>query len=107
MIVVSGIVLGFIYYNIPKLNSDEIASHLKTFTSKELSTFNGVDPKLPIYLALDGNVYDVSKGKEFYRLGGPYHDLAGKDSSAELHLVGGDIIRRKYPVIGKLSVNDK
>lgn len=76
---------------------------LKAFTSKELAKYNGVDPKLPIYLALDGFIYDVSKGKEFYRVGGPYHDLAGRDASKELHLAGGGIIKRKYPVIGTLS----
>lgn len=114
MLVIGGIVLGFIYYQTSKLNSNKIVyqtnkiqTNLKSYTPEELANFNGIDPKMPIYLALDGNVYDVSKGKEFYKLGGAYHDLAGKDSSTELHLVGGDIIKRKYPIIGKLSVNNK
>ena len=74
--------------------------NLKLFTASELSKFNGVDPKLPIYLALDGYVYDITSGVEFYKVGGPYHDLAGKDASQELYLVGGDIIRRKYSIVG-------
>lgn len=73
---------------------------LPKFTASELKKYNGTDPSLPIYLVLDGNVYDVTKGSEFYKVGGPYHDLAGKDSSLLLHIVGGDIIKRKYPVIG-------
>ena len=67
--------------------------NLPTFTPDSLKKYNGTDPDLPIYLVLDGNVYDVT--------GGPYHYLAGKDSSFELHMVGGDIIKRKYPIIGR------
>jgi predicted heme/steroid binding protein len=76
---------------------------LKVFTANELAQYDGVNPKLPIYLALDGLVYDISKGREFYQIGGPYHDLAGKDSSKELHFAGGGIIKRKYPVVGRLE----
>lgn len=74
---------------------------LPGFTALMLKKYNGTDPTLPIYLALDGYVYDVTKGKEFYVSGGPYHYLAGKDSSFELNMVGGDIIKRKYPIIGR------
>jgi len=81
-----------------------IIQNLKTFSLSELAKYNGIDPKLPIYLALDGFVYDISKGSEFYKVGGPYHDLAGKDSSVDLHLVGGGIIKRKYPIVGKLKI---
>ena len=77
----------------------------KVFTAPELAKYNGADPKLPIYLALDGYIYDISKGREFYQVGGPYHDLAGKDSSKELHLVGGGIIKRKYQVVGMLDIS--
>lgn len=84
-----------------KTNNSKI---YKVFTASELAKYNGVDPKLPIYLALDGYIYDISKGREFYQVGGPYHDLAGKDSSKELHLVGGGIIKRKYPIVGILDI---
>lgn len=74
----------------------------KVFTSQELSKYDGTDPSLPIYLALDGDVYDVSPGKEYYKLGGSYHILAGKDASEQLHFAGGSIIKRKYKIVGKL-----
>lgn len=76
---------------------------LPTFTSDELQAFDGSDPEKPIYLALDGAVYDVTAGKEYYQKNGSYNYLAGKDSSKELHLVGGNIIKEKYPVIGYLK----
>lgn len=75
----------------------------KIFTAAELGKYDGSNPALPIYLALDGNVYDVTPGKKFYAVGGSYHSLAGRDSSAMLHLVGGDIIKKKYKVVGKLA----
>lgn len=77
----------------------------RIFTPEELSSFNGDNPAKPIYIGLDGYVYDVSQGKEFYKPGASYHDLAGKDSSDLLHIAGGDIIKRKYPIVGKLSAS--
>lgn len=76
---------------------------LPQFSREELKDFDGSDPSKPIYLGLDGLVYDVTPGKEFYQVGGPYHSLAGKDSSRQLHLFGGSIIKRKYQVIGTLK----
>jgi predicted heme/steroid binding protein len=108
LVILNVLVLGFVtFFWIKsdlqvKAKSKTVQSKIKLFTVQELSRYDGVNPKLPIYLALDGYVYDVSKGREFYKVGGPYHDLAGRDASKELHLVGGGIIKRKYPIIGKL-----
>lgn len=75
---------------------------LKTFTLEELKQYNGTDPSLPIYLAYNGDVYDITAGREFYKMGGVYHDLAGKDSTKELNFAGGGIIKVKYKIIGRL-----
>jgi predicted heme/steroid binding protein len=74
----------------------------KIFSNADIKPFDGSDDSLPIYIGLNGLVYDVSAGREFYRIGGPYHFLAGRDSSEELNRVGGGIIKTKYPVVGKL-----
>jgi predicted heme/steroid binding protein len=79
-----------------------IQANLKTYTAAELKKYDGSDPSLPIYLAMDSYVYDITKGKTYYQPGGAYHSLAGKDSSVELHFAGGGIISSKYPIIGKL-----
>lgn len=71
----------------------------KTLDATALSEFSGTDADKPIYLALDGFVYDITAGKEFYQTGGPYHFLAGRDASSELHIAGAGIIRRKYPIV--------
>jgi predicted heme/steroid binding protein len=77
---------------------------LPVYTAADLQNYNGEDPTKTILLALDGLVYDVTPGKEFYQAGGDYHYLAGKDSSIELHIAGGDIIKRKYKVIGTCKI---
>lgn len=81
-------------------------SNSREFTSEELSLFNGDDPNLPVYLAMDGFVYDVTAGRaNFYDPQMPYHYLAGRDASTDLHLAGGGIIKMKYQVIGTLISN--
>ncbi|KIK65725.1 hypothetical protein GYMLUDRAFT_39234 [Collybiopsis luxurians FD-317 M1] len=50
------------------------------FTESALSNYDGSDPNKPIYLAIDGDVYDVTKGKA-YHPGGPYHILTGIDAA--------------------------
>lgn len=77
-------------------------NEMKNFTAEELKKYDGTDENMPIYMAYDGNVYDVTGGREYYRIGGSYHDLAGKDSTAQLNIAGGGIIKFKYKIIGKL-----
>ncbi len=83
--------------------SVKVADVSHVFTLDELSKYNGDDPSLPIYIGMNGFVYDVTAGKKFYEPGGSYHDLAGRDSSVDLNIAGGGIIKSKYPVVGRLS----
>jgi predicted heme/steroid binding protein len=43
--------------------------------------YNGEDPSKPIYVALNGSIYDVSAGANTYGPGGSYHFFAGKDAA--------------------------
>ncbi|KAJ4481916.1 cytochrome b5-like heme/steroid binding domain-containing protein, partial [Lentinula aciculospora] len=52
----------------------------RLFTESELARYDGTDPDKPVYLAIDGDVYDVTKGKA-YQPGGPYHILTGVDAA--------------------------
>ncbi len=47
----------------------------------ELLSYNGADPKKPIYLALNGTIYDVSSAPKTYGPGGSYHFFAGRDAA--------------------------
>lgn len=51
------------------------------FTLEELKAYDGSDPEKPIYLSINGTVYDVSKGSAMYGPGGSYHFFAGADAS--------------------------
>ena len=100
----------------------------KTFTLKELSKFNGQN-KMPIYMGVNGYVYDMTSGGKFYGPGGTYGFMTGHDSTIalakfsmnpgylnkpwtlhdfsdnELNTLANYIrnFSQKYPIVGKLS----
>lgn len=55
-------------------------------TLGELRRYDGVSPDSGdrICVAVNGKVFDVTKGKRFYGLGGPYSGFAGRDASRGL-----------------------
>ncbi|KAI0077955.1 cytochrome b5 [Panus rudis PR-1116 ss-1] len=52
----------------------------QTYTPKTLEPFNGEDGKR-ILLAINGVVYDVTAGRNFYGPNGMYANFAGRDAS--------------------------
>ncbi|KAF5391694.1 hypothetical protein D9757_002531 [Collybiopsis confluens] len=52
----------------------------KTYTPKTLVPFNGVDSER-ILLAINGTVFDVTAGRNFYGPNGMYGNFAGRDAS--------------------------
>ena len=110
LVLAVGLGMGLVLHNMifaasanSKQSSAQSAKNLPIMTANQLSAYDGTDPKKPIYLGFEGNVYDVTAGKEYYVPGGTYHFLAGKDSTAELHIAGGDIIKTKYPIVARLA----
>ncbi|KAI4254606.1 MAG: hypothetical protein L6R42_007124 [Xanthoria sp. 1 TBL-2021] len=55
----------------------------RTFTPPMLKPYNG-ENNMPVYLAVNGKVFDVSNGRNFYGPGGPYENFAGRDASRGL-----------------------
>jgi len=51
------------------------------FTLDELAQYDGTDESKPIYLSINGSVYDVSANKRTYGPGGSYHIFSGVDAS--------------------------
>lgn len=46
----------------------------KVYSMKQLAKYDGSDPKLPILVSIDGEVYDVSKGgQRMYGKGAAYN----------------------------------
>lgn len=64
-----------------KLKYKSAVKPVRLFTEEELSKYNGHQEGLPIYMAVKGVVFDVTKGKEFYGKDAPYNALVGKDST--------------------------
>lgn len=55
----------------------------RTYTPHTLLPYDGLDGK-PIFFAVRGKVFDVSRGRNFYGPGGPYSNFAGRDASRGL-----------------------
>ncbi|KAK4067182.1 uncharacterized protein Triagg1_7910 [Trichoderma aggressivum f. europaeum] len=55
----------------------------KTYNPHTLLPFNG-ENGAPVFLAVRGAVFDVSRGRNFYGPGGPYENFAGRDASRGL-----------------------
>lgn len=61
---------------LPKLRRD--------FTLHELKQYEGTGPDGRILVAINGHVYDCTRGTRFYGPGGPYNAFAGHDASRGL-----------------------
>ncbi|KAI1869572.1 hypothetical protein JX265_006662 [Neoarthrinium moseri] len=48
---------------------------------EELAQYDGTDPEKPIYLAINGTIYDVTANRRTYGPGGSYHVFAGADAA--------------------------
>ena len=108
---ISSLSLAYSRYNSSLYTSkptSDVAQEVTDKTKKlelnkeQLSEYNGDNPDKPIYIAMDGLIYDVTQGRKYYQTDGAYHYIAGTDATSELHIAGGDIIKRKYLVVGKL-----
>jgi len=53
----------------------------RAITKAELRKHDGKNPDEPVWLAFNGKVYDVTKGKKHYTAGGGYEFFSGRDAS--------------------------
>ncbi|CCM04032.1 uncharacterized protein FIBRA_06189 [Fibroporia radiculosa] len=63
------------------LPPDSLQTNQRLFSEGMLTTFDGTNDLKPVYIAIDGDVYDVSPSRLTYGPGGPYHMLAGRDAA--------------------------
>ncbi|XP_013138647.1 PREDICTED: membrane-associated progesterone receptor component 1-like [Papilio polytes] len=56
----------------------------KDLTTAELKKYDGTGSDGRVLLAVNGVIFDVTRGKRFYGPGGPYSAFAGKDATRGL-----------------------
>ncbi|XP_060530516.1 membrane-associated progesterone receptor component 1 [Cylas formicarius] len=88
-----GLIL-FLIYRIVKSRQDEKSTEpeekalpkmkKQDFSVEELKKFDGTQEDGRVLVAVNGKVYDVTKGKKFYGPDGPYAAFAGRDASRGL-----------------------
>ncbi|KAJ7988807.1 hypothetical protein DPEC_G00313030 [Dallia pectoralis] len=108
-----------------KLKPKPASKPVRLFTDDDLKRHDGSEEGRPIYMAVKGVVFDVTKGKEFYGKGAAYNVLAGKDCTravAKMSLEPSDLTsditglseeqiqslesvfegtyKKKYPIVG-------
>ncbi|XP_072942253.1 membrane-associated progesterone receptor component 1-like [Epargyreus clarus] len=62
----------------------EIPKLRKDMTVAELRQYDGTNAEGRVLLAVNGIIFDVTRGKRFYGPGGPYSAFAGKDATRGL-----------------------
>lgn len=96
---------------------------------EDLLAYDGSDSSKPLLMAIKGQVYDVSRSRNFYGPGGPYAAFAGRDASQalakmsfEAEHVSADVsgltqseretledwemrFHEKYPVVGSVAAD--
>ncbi|XP_053600251.1 membrane-associated progesterone receptor component 1-like [Plodia interpunctella] len=91
------VLLAFIVYLIYKIIQSNFESNApvappapplpkirKDLTVSELKQYDGTQADGRVLLAVNGVIFDVTRGKRFYGPGGPYSAFAGKDATRGL-----------------------
>lgn len=79
-------------------SDSSVTTEEKTFTLSELSKYNGENGN-PAYVAVDGNVYDLSS---VFQAGKHYSHYAGKELTSAFYSYHIKSALSKYPMVGKI-----
>lgn len=76
------------------------------FNLKQLRDYDGTDAEGRVLVAVNGKVYDVTKGKRFYGPGGPYSGFAGRDASRGLATFSVEPVSDEYDDLSDLKPSE-
>jgi membrane-associated progesterone receptor component len=79
-----------LFQRAPRTRAPLPEAEARDYSVDELPDFDGTDSSKPLLIAVRGNVYDVTRGRDFYGPGGPYAMFAGKDCTRALAKVSFD-----------------
>jgi membrane-associated progesterone receptor component len=65
----------------PEPETEEPLPKKAVWTLEEISKYNGQSEKRPILMGIEGKVFDVTKGRDYYGKDGGYRVLAGRDAT--------------------------
>lgn len=74
-------------------------------TLGELTKFDGKNEEGRVLLAVNREIYDVTKGTRFYGPDGPYAPLAGRDATRALALFTVDAVKDEWDDYSDLSLS--
>uniref|UniRef100_T1IQC1 Cytochrome b5 heme-binding domain-containing protein n=1 Tax=Strigamia maritima TaxID=126957 RepID=T1IQC1_STRMM len=81
---------------LPKLKKQD-------FTLEQIREYDGRGAGGRILVAVNGKVFDVTRGKRFYGQGGPYAAFAGRDASRGLAIFSVEAIQDDYDDLSDLN----
>ncbi|XP_014214179.1 membrane-associated progesterone receptor component 1 [Copidosoma floridanum] len=84
----------------------ELPKIRRDFTVEELKPYNGTGPDGRILVAVNGNVFDVTKGARYYGPGGPYSAFGGRDASRGLATFSIDPGKDAYDDLSDLNSDE-
>lgn len=78
----------------------------RDFTLEELRQYNGIQGEGRILIAVNGKVFDVTKGKMYYGPKGPYAAFAGRDASRGLATFSIETFTEEYDDLSDLQPHE-
>jgi len=73
------------------------------FRIEELRKYDGTHESGRILVAVNGKVFDVTRGKRFYGPDGPYGSFAGHDASRALAMFQTDLVKDEHDDLSDLN----
>ncbi|GFV47887.1 membrane-associated progesterone receptor component 2 [Trichonephila clavipes] len=75
----------------------------RDMTLEELRKYDGLNEEGRVCVAVNGKVFDVTKGKRFYGPGGPYSSFAGRDATRCLATFSVEVTSEGYDDLSDLN----